>query len=46
MGKMKAACNSVTDITLNVQGVGLLSYFAVPEQNSSSKKGEIRLHFE
>jgi hypothetical protein len=42
MGKMKAACSSVTDITLSVQCVGLLSYFAIPEQNASSKKGEIK----
>jgi hypothetical protein len=25
-----------------VQCVGLLSYFAIPEQNASSKKGEIK----
>ena len=46
MGKMKATCNSATDITLSVQCVGVLSYFVVPEQNASSKKLEIRLHFE
>jgi len=42
MGKIKATCNSATDITFNVQCVGVLSYFAVPEQNASSKKGEIK----
>jgi hypothetical protein len=43
MGKMKAA---LSQISLSVQCVGLLSYFAVPEHNASSKKQEIRLHFE